>query len=323
MRDDQASNEGLLRLCRGGQPPPAKRARYVDSARKLQALKTELDNQQRTLSFEDGVPWEHQQQPVPDIEQEMLLQAPLFEGYEVSPVLQTPLFEGYEVSPVLQTTVTPVIHAETDAWWQPEVECGTALQQTVLPHPGNCAWYLNCSFRPDAVMETYHGDLVLECPYPQLFSTASLQCEDFEQVDCQERHEPKSPCEYRANHCQETAHCIPCWVRYASCVGEGDGLHPWSALLWQPFFVQCYRQRTVFQGSCNKSSVFSPLTRTCKTPSNMSHKHGAGWPCHCPESRDGKYPDENGRCEWCQDGVFMEDESCADASLFGPDSKNC
>ncbi|KAL8597599.1 hypothetical protein ACOMHN_001530 [Nucella lapillus] len=50
MRDDQASNEGLLRLCRGGQPPPAKRARYVDSARKLQALKTELDNQQRTLS---------------------------------------------------------------------------------------------------------------------------------------------------------------------------------------------------------------------------------------------------------------------------------
>ncbi|KAL8574918.1 hypothetical protein ACOMHN_063612 [Nucella lapillus] len=49
MRDDQASNEGLLCLCRGGQPPPAKRARYVDSARKLQALKTELDNQQRTL----------------------------------------------------------------------------------------------------------------------------------------------------------------------------------------------------------------------------------------------------------------------------------
>jgi hypothetical protein len=54
--------------------------------------------------------------------------------------------------------------------------------------------------------------------------------------------------DYRANHCHEASHCIPCWVRYASCLGREDGLNPWPELEWKPFFVECYRQRTVFQG---------------------------------------------------------------------------
>lgn len=65
----------------------------------------------------------------------------------------------------------------------------------MFPHPDNCAWYFNCSVRPDAVMDTYYSGHVMECPYPQLFSLESRQCEDFEDVQCRGRYEPKSPCE--------------------------------------------------------------------------------------------------------------------------------
>ncbi|XP_076443984.1 uncharacterized protein LOC143282269 [Babylonia areolata] len=205
----------------------------------------------------------------------------------------------------------------------PEEVCGSA--QSVFPHPGNCAWYFNCSLLPDAVMETYHGDHVVECPYPQLFSSVSLQCEDFADVLCQSRSEPKSPCDYRANHCQETSHCIPCWVRYASCVTLPDGLNPWPGLYWQPFFVECYRQRTLFQGSCNTPSIFSPLTRTCETPHNIPREYG-GWRSSCRGRRNGKFPDENGRCEsyyTCKDQVFTGFHSCPADSLFNPVSGRC
>lgn len=195
----------------------------------------------------------------------------------------------------------------------------------VFPHPDNCAWYYNCSLTPDAVMEKYHGGHVMECPYPQLFSLRSLQCEDFEDVECQGRYEPKSPCDYRANHCHETSHCIPCWVRYASCLGSEDGLNPWPELEWRPFFVECYRQRTVFQGSCDKSAVFSPLTRACETPYSIPREHG-GWRPSCQGRRDGKYPDEHGRCEsyyTCSGQIFTGFHSCPDETMFDPVTGSC
>lgn len=73
--------------------------------------------------------------------------------------------------------------------------CGP-LQKGVYPHPDNCAWFYNCSVAPDAVMDTYYGGYVMECPYPQLFSLTSLQCEDFEDVECGGRYEPVSPCKW-------------------------------------------------------------------------------------------------------------------------------
>ncbi|KAK7480027.1 hypothetical protein BaRGS_00028760 [Batillaria attramentaria] len=195
----------------------------------------------------------------------------------------------------------------------------------IFAHPENCAWYYNCSLQPDAVMEKFYGGHVMECPYPQLFSTQSLQCEDFEDVECRGRYEPKSPCDYRANHCHETSHCIPCWVRYASCLGQEDGLNPWPEMEWRPFFVECYRQRTVFQGSCDKSAVFSPLTRACETPYSIPREHG-GWRPSCQGRRDGKYADEHGRCEsyyTCAGQIFTGFHSCPGDTMFDPITGSC
>ena len=58
-----------------------------------------------------------------------------------------------------------------------------------LPSWLNCAEYYDCSIK-DSIYRPY----LHECPYPQLFSSASLQCEDFAQVSCAARPEPMAPC---------------------------------------------------------------------------------------------------------------------------------
>ncbi|XP_041376505.1 uncharacterized protein LOC121388987 [Gigantopelta aegis] len=131
--------------------------------------------------------------------------------------------------------------------------------------------------------------------------------------------------DYRANHCHETSHCIPCWVRYASCLDRVDGLNPWPDLEWKPFFVECYRERTVFQGVCDKSAVFSPLTRACETPYSIPRQNG-GWRPSCEERRDGVYPDEYGRCDIyyvCKGEIFTGFFRCERPEIFNPISGEC
>ncbi|ESO92626.1 hypothetical protein LOTGIDRAFT_162544 [Lottia gigantea] len=196
----------------------------------------------------------------------------------------------------------------------------SATGKVLSHHSENCAWYYNCSAHPDAVMQTFYSGFIMECPYPQLFSTETKQCEDFEDVKCGDRYEPKSPCDYRANHCHETSHCIPCWVRYASCLELPDGLNPWSELEWKPFFVECYKERTVFQGVCDKSAVFSPLTRACETPYSIPRQHG-GWRPVCDGRRDGIYADEYGRCDIyyvCKGYIFTGFFRCEKGEMFNP-----
>ncbi|XP_050401076.1 uncharacterized protein LOC126817946 [Patella vulgata] len=144
-------------------------------------------------------------------------------------------------------------------------------------------------------------------------------------VACRGRYEPKSPCDYRANHCHETSHCIPCWVRYASCLQLPDGLNPWPDLEWKPFFVECYKERTVFQGACDKSAVFSPLTRACETPYSIPRQHG-GWRPVCDSRRDGIYADEYGRCDIfyvCKNFDFAGFFRCDNEQMFDPLTSTC
>ncbi|CAL1533873.1 unnamed protein product, partial [Lymnaea stagnalis] len=195
----------------------------------------------------------------------------------------------------------------------------------ISPHPDNCAWYVNCSLTPDAAMMTFFSGYALECPYPQLFSDVTLQCEDFKDVQCNGRFEPKSPCDYRANRCHESSHCVPCWVRYASCRGLNEGLNPWEGMEWERFFVECHKERTVFQGLCDSSAVFSPITRACETPMSIPSKHG-GWKPGCHGRLDGFYPDELGRCDlyyMCQGQLFRGFHSCQHGLKFNPFTSSC
>ena len=65
----------------------------------------------------------------------------------------------------------------------------TAHPTDVLPTVDNCAQYYNCSDRITSL-----GNHKEECSYPDLFSSESLSCESFMDVDCSTRAEPKAPC---------------------------------------------------------------------------------------------------------------------------------
>lgn len=59
----------------------------------------------------------------------------------------------------------------------------------VLPKGDNCGQYYNCS-----VGLTRYGRNVLECPYPDLFSSTTNRCERFTTVSCKARPEHQAPC---------------------------------------------------------------------------------------------------------------------------------
>nr|XP_022322146.1 uncharacterized protein LOC111123822 isoform X3 [Crassostrea virginica] len=128
----------------------------------------------------------------------------------------------------------------------------TAIQ----PHPVNCAQYYNCS----AIKA---GSALQECRYPNLFSSKTLRCDDFQTVTCGARHEPQTPCEYKANLCLPSdLNCKPCPIRLPSCLGLDDGQHPHPSHLWSGDFIICYRNRTISVSMCQRG-FFNPRTRRC------------------------------------------------------------
>lgn len=77
----------------------------------------------------------------------------------------------------------------------PEQRC--SLGESVFPHPDGCALFYNCSLRfQHRPRRHFASPLEDECPYPQLFSNETLKCENFLNVTCGTRKEPKAPCKY-------------------------------------------------------------------------------------------------------------------------------
>ncbi|XP_062614312.1 uncharacterized protein LOC134276046 [Saccostrea cucullata] len=131
---------------------------------------------------------------------------------------------------------------------------------SVVPHPANCAQYYNCSQR-----NTRLGGYLMECPYPQLFSTISHSCQDFTTTQCHSRFEPKSPCEYINNRESSIAvpkSSIPCPERLPSCLGLSDGRHEFLGRRWMSDYIICYHNRTVEMTKCSEG-YFDPYQRIC------------------------------------------------------------
>jgi hypothetical protein len=78
----------------------------------------------------------------------------------------------------------------------------------VFPDSQNCAKYIDCS-SPNSPLGSY----VKECKYPQLFSTQTKKCEDFENVQCDKRMEPQTPCTYFEEK-QNKYEAFRCFRRY-------------------------------------------------------------------------------------------------------------
>ncbi|XP_052252894.1 uncharacterized protein LOC127859481 isoform X5 [Dreissena polymorpha] len=133
---------------------------------------------------------------------------------------------------------------------------------SVLPMANNCAKYINCS----AFLVGDVPDPVVECMYPDLFSTATLRCEKFESVVCNKRKEPQAPCQYERNLCPKSdLQCLPCPERLPSCVGRHDGPQPDTTHLWGNKYIECFMNRTMTTRTCHPGEYFHPRLRQCRS----------------------------------------------------------
>ncbi|XP_062607658.1 uncharacterized protein LOC134269470 [Saccostrea cucullata] len=123
----------------------------------------------------------------------------------------------------------------------------------------NCAQYYNCS-----VDNSKYGKHLQECKYPDLFSTISMRCENFNIVKCDNRTEPQTPCEYVQNQCAKSnVSCVPCPKRLPSCQGLTNGKEAFQGKLWQTDYIVCDTNRTMNFTQCSQGEYFNPRLNTC------------------------------------------------------------
>lgn len=199
---------------------------------------------------------------------------------------------------------------------------------SIIPHPSECQLYYNCSLRYEYVPRHFEQHME-ECTYPQFFSTKTEKCEDFEKVDCGKRMETTDGCDYRRNQCG-TAHCIPCRVRIPSCANKPDGIHAHDDKPWSPYYVTCYKQRSVSQDVCSRdingrTQLFHMDLKECVPLDMVPQKFGGTMP-NCEGREDGNYLDDVGRCNQftvCKSGRIESIVKCEEGQVFDPLKGEC
>ncbi|WAR05418.1 hypothetical protein MAR_020787 [Mya arenaria] len=187
----------------------------------------------------------------------------------------------------------------------------------VRPHPTNCAKYYDCS------ASAFGGNLLRECPYPQLFDPTTLTCQQFDKVTCGARFEPVSPCDYATHQCPVgQINCIPCTQRQPSCNGLQDGNQPFPGLLWQQQYVVCNRNRTISVERCLGSQLFNPNTKRCIDVKDLTNPEIQDY---CRAHPTAVLADPSDCSRYYQCGAFSAQvhQQCQYPDLFSPPSGRC
>ncbi|KAK3103772.1 hypothetical protein FSP39_021759 [Pinctada imbricata] len=133
-------------------------------------------------------------------------------------------------------------------------------------HKDNCAQYFDCISKRSGG-KTDQEPLLMECPYPLMFDEDSSSCQFPKKVKCGNKWTPTDPCEYSQNQCR-SAQCVPCNLRFPTCKGLPDGLHPWTGKEWTPNYIVCEHERVMYSGMCEldmkgKRKLFNPDQKSC------------------------------------------------------------
>lgn len=153
----------------------------------------------------------------------------------------------------------------------------------IIPHPGECQLYYNCSLTYTSVPAHLEQHMV-ECTYPDLFSEKTNKCENFTDVCCGARTEFKDKCSYR--HGNQNGYC-----HFKSCIGDPDGM---VQIFNYHNFKICFKERLVGEGSCK---LWFELPYKGKCTSRLD----------IPVSKGGLMPSCTGK----NDGIYRFDHSSA------------
>lgn len=144
-----------------------------------------------------------------------------------------------------------------------EIYCAQHMNDKIA-HPANCARYIDC--RPTALhpeLGRHQG----ECTYPQLYSTLTSTCENFEQVQCTTRYEPKAPCEYASTIGGGSMQ--NCMATFYSCVGLPDGPNVIPGGGINTKYIMCQSDRTVEVKTCPNGNTYDPVAKICSQTAEM------------------------------------------------------
>ncbi|XP_061179308.1 uncharacterized protein LOC133187928 [Saccostrea echinata] len=205
----------------------------------------------------------------------------------------------------------------------------------VFPHPSECQLYYNCSMMYTKVPVSLEQHL-MECQYPDVFSTRSLKCENFTRVCCGTRNVTKDKCDYRSY----VGSISTCKWEYPSCKGKTDGFH--QGYQGPNSYINCFQERLINRGTCKDDDIWDiykiPYNGNCTNPFEVPHKDG-GFLSSCEGKTDGNYRFEydsfymgqgdyfgvGRQCDAfyrCEGGVATA-VKCPNGTVFEPQSRSC
>ncbi|XP_078341956.1 uncharacterized protein LOC144627872 [Crassostrea virginica] len=205
--------------------------------------------------------------------------------------------------------------------------------ELIMQTSNDCHTYYNCSgdtvlFGRGPMYNVWPSKYKHECHYPLVFSTETLQCENYTDVDCGSRFLPTWACLYFRNQCMGS-HCTPCDVTFPNCENKSDGLWPQPSKGFSPWYMICENNRTLRTGQCPNDEEWSatsfPYNGECvhifAIPSDYDSN---GLLPSCKGKVDGNYQYKE-RCDAfykCENGMASAIK-CPQNTIFDSVKRSC
>ncbi|CAG2229574.1 unnamed protein product [Mytilus edulis] len=194
------------------------------------------------------------------------------------------------------------------------LECEIDVNQTcksdanrLIPHPNTCQLYYNCSQAVSPIPTWYrlytHIPQVLrpaylhECPYPELFSTTTMSCQNYTDVKCGSRYETKNKCDYLAVNYYCMGACKVCIYSFPDCVGFADGIHRNEYISQSSRYFECQNERNIYGGQNPCPSNMAPHNGKCTDLFEIQHVQHSNWQLgyaiDCSGRPNGNYKSEH------------------------------
>ncbi|CAG2229568.1 unnamed protein product [Mytilus edulis] len=182
---------------------------------------------------------------------------------------------------------------------------------TLIPHPNTCQLFYNCSQAvspiPTAERIYSHIPQILrpaylhECPYPELFSTTSMSCQNYTDVKCGSRYETKNKCDYLADSYICNAACKVCVYFSPDCMGFSDGIYrnKYVAPPGEVYF-ECQDERNIYDGRNPCQTNMTPYNGKCTNIYEIPPFYWqVGYGVSCSGRSNGNYNERmaQGRCD--------------------------
>ncbi|VDI50299.1 Hypothetical predicted protein [Mytilus galloprovincialis] len=181
---------------------------------------------------------------------------------------------------------------------------------SLIPHPNTCQLFYNCSQavsplptedrRTPHMPHTLRPPFLHECPFPELFSTVTMSCQNYTDVKCGSRYETKNKCDYLAVSYICRGACKDCIYLTPDCMGFSDGIYRNKYM--EPsvgYYFECQNERIIYSGGNPCQTNMASHNGKCKEKFEIPTSYWQdGYGVDCSGRPNGNYKSERiQRCD--------------------------